>query len=468
VITRADLVERVREWGLTEQVIEKDYVLGWLLWGIANDPILGERWVFKGGTCLKKCYIETYRFSEDLDFTVLPGGPYKPEDIEPLLARTLLRIYDASGIDFSARAPTLRLRPDGLSVEGRVYYVGPRQQTASPPRVKLDISANEKVVRPPVLRDIGHPYPDALPSRAQVRCYSFEELFAEKLRAMAQRGSPRDLYDVINLFRRNDLRLYPDAIHSALAEKCAVKSIAVPTAEDIMSEARRTELDADWLSMLGHQLPILPPLGPFLEELPILFRWLDGSVVFEELPPPQYEATENGAWSPPATAWTWRTRVPLEVVRFAATNHLLVNLTYQGRQRLIEPYSLRRTRDGNFLLHAERADGSGHRSYRVDQIQGLAATTTPFRPRRPVEFSARGPLHAPLQSRSTTGYSAGYGGYGTRIRSSARRSGPVYVYQCRVCGRTFDHSQRNSSLRAHQNRHGGRCPGRSGIFVGTR
>lgn len=33
--------------------------------------------MFKGGTCLKKCYIETYRFSEDLDFTVLPGGPFR-------------------------------------------------------------------------------------------------------------------------------------------------------------------------------------------------------------------------------------------------------------------------------------------------------------------------------------------------------------------------------------------------------
>ena len=26
--------------------------------------------VFKGGTCIKKCYFETYRFSEDLDFTL--------------------------------------------------------------------------------------------------------------------------------------------------------------------------------------------------------------------------------------------------------------------------------------------------------------------------------------------------------------------------------------------------------------
>ena len=90
VITRADIVARVAEWQLTEEVIEKDYVLGWLLWGLGSDPVLSDQWVFKGGTCLKKCYIETHRFSEDLDFTVLPGGPYRPEQIEPLLGRTLV------------------------------------------------------------------------------------------------------------------------------------------------------------------------------------------------------------------------------------------------------------------------------------------------------------------------------------------------------------------------------------------
>ena len=37
--------------------------------GIAGHPVLCNR-VFKGGTCLKKCFFETYRFSEDLDFTV--------------------------------------------------------------------------------------------------------------------------------------------------------------------------------------------------------------------------------------------------------------------------------------------------------------------------------------------------------------------------------------------------------------
>ena len=50
MITRADIVERVGEWQLTEEVIEKDYVLGWLLWGIGTDPVLRTQWVFKASS----------------------------------------------------------------------------------------------------------------------------------------------------------------------------------------------------------------------------------------------------------------------------------------------------------------------------------------------------------------------------------------------------------------------------------
>ena len=347
MIGRPDIVERVGEWQLTEEVIEKDYVLGWLLWGIGGDPILGDHWVFKGGTCLKKCYIETYRFSEDLDFTVLPAGPHLAEQIQPLLEGVLDRVHDASGIDFSSRPPLLRARPDGLSVEGRVYYIGPRR-TPQPARVKLDISANETVVRPPVLRDISHPYPDG-PLPGRVRCYSFEEVFAEKIRAMAQRARPRDLYDIINLFRRNDLRLYPKVIRRTLAEKCAAKGIDVPTAAHFVGSPLIAALEADWSVMLGHQLPALPPLEGFLEELPLMFAWLEGTAEFEQLPSLPGGADE-AAWSPPPTVATWRAGVPLETVRFAATNHLCVDLLYDGSWRRIEPYSLRQSSAGRLLL----------------------------------------------------------------------------------------------------------------------
>ena len=63
---------------MTTHVIEKDWALGWVLAGIGAEPALST-WVFKGGASLRKCYYETYRFSEDLDFTVVDGGLDDPE-----------------------------------------------------------------------------------------------------------------------------------------------------------------------------------------------------------------------------------------------------------------------------------------------------------------------------------------------------------------------------------------------------
>ena len=173
MITRTDLNERVREWGLREDVVEKDYALGWALWGIGSHPQLAKSWAFKGGTCLKKCYVETYRFSEDLDFTVLPDGPVEANQVIPILKEVFEQVYEESGIDFREREPRVRMRLDGRSAEGRIYYRGPRNapQSAS---IRLDLTIAEQVVRPTVLRPIAHPYPDTLPSSGTVRCYGFE------------------------------------------------------------------------------------------------------------------------------------------------------------------------------------------------------------------------------------------------------------------------------------------------------
>lgn len=56
MITKQEIMDLAREFSLEAKTIEKDYVLGWLLAGIANHPELFDKWIFKGGTCLKKCY----------------------------------------------------------------------------------------------------------------------------------------------------------------------------------------------------------------------------------------------------------------------------------------------------------------------------------------------------------------------------------------------------------------------------
>ena len=55
--------------GVRDIQIEKDYILTWILYGISKHEELSKVLAFKGGTVLKKVYIEDYRYSEDLDFT---------------------------------------------------------------------------------------------------------------------------------------------------------------------------------------------------------------------------------------------------------------------------------------------------------------------------------------------------------------------------------------------------------------
>jgi predicted nucleotidyltransferase component of viral defense system len=113
VIGRADLDERVRERGLAHRVVEKDYVLGWVLWGIGAEERIASTRAFKGGTCLKKCYLETYWFSEDLDFTVLPGGPIVASELRPIVEAMLGRVSAESGIEFDVAALRLDTKPEG-------------------------------------------------------------------------------------------------------------------------------------------------------------------------------------------------------------------------------------------------------------------------------------------------------------------------------------------------------------------
>jgi predicted nucleotidyltransferase component of viral defense system len=401
VIGRAALQARAVEWGLTEEVVEKDYVLGWLLWGIGSHPVLGDGWIFKGGTCLKKCFVETYRFSEDLDFTVVEGAPLAPGDLQPVLAEVLDAIEQESGLSLTSREPVLKLRPGGRSAEGRIYYRGPRGAPGEA-RVKLDLTYDEIVVEQTIRRAIAHAYDDPLPESATVTCYAFAEVFAEKLRALGQRTRPRDLYDVVNLHRRLDLRAERGLVAAILHEKCAFKEIAVPTLEVVTEEAKARELRADWEAMLAHQLPALPPVDEFLAALEGVFAWLAGEEQPLRLAPiPAGPEKIDATWVVPSTLTHWPDGAPLEQIRFAGANHLLVELGYDGTTRLIEPYALRRSQAGNLLIYAIKPVTREVRSYRIDRIEGVRVTDTPFIPQFAIELSDATPVRTGVRRPSS-------------------------------------------------------------------
>lgn len=464
-----ELRERAREWSLREDIVEKDYVLGWLLWGIASEPALTDTWVFKGGTCLKKCYFETYRFSEDLDFTILEGASDAPDALRAIFAAIADRIYEASGIEIprdQVRFEAYQTPRGGRAIEGRVHYRGPRRPGGDLPRVKIDLTPEEVLVYDPVRRPVTHPYSDELSIAAAPLCYSLPEIFGEKLRALAERCLPRDLYDVVSVFRQPEARGSAEVVFDVLKEKCHYREIAVPTLASIETSPRRAELESEWQNMLGHQLPELPPIELYLDGLRELFEWLEGRPAVA----PALQRAPLGAdeieWTPPATIATWGTLVPLEAVRFAGANRLCIDLGYQGSVRRVEPYSLRRTRDGHLLLFAVRRDTRADRSYRVDRIQSVRITREPFTPVYPVEFWPTALISAPpLARRLSPSAPRPTAPRAGRLRKPARATGgPKYVVQCSYCRKRF--VRRDTNLARHKMK--GRpdeCPGRVGYIV---
>lgn len=473
MIDKREILETSSTLKLQPSVVEKDYVLGWLLAGINAHPELSDTWIFKGGTCLKKCFFETYRFSEDLDFTLREATQLDEVFLRRCLEEVVAWVHDESGLNVPADQIGIDVYDNprgGKSCQGKVGYRGPVSPTSGGwPKIKLDLTADERLVLPHVRSEVFHPYSDRPDAGIWINSYAYEEAFGEKVRALGERTRPRDLYDVINLYRHGDSRPSAAVLRDVLLQKCDYKGIALPTIEAL--QPHRTDLEAMWANMLAHQLPVLPPVGDFWAALPEVFDWIMGgeqAPALVRIAPSADETTIFNRVLPSNVPM--HTRGPLEVIRFAAATHLCIDLDYDGKTRRIEPYSLRRTREGNFVLHAIRRDSGDHRSYRVDRIRGASVSQETFAPRYVVELTAAGPLQVADASRSASIFPPA-----PRKKTASRANagifsatGPTYVYQCPMCQKTFNRQSMDATLSAHKTPSGYPCAGRYGMYLRTK
>ena len=158
MIDKSEIMDFSRKFGLRANVIEKDYVLGWVLAGIFNHPVIG--------SC----------FNEIAQWVYNEAGIEIPQDL--------------------IRFDVYQNNRGFMSAQGRIGYRGPMQPRGDLPRIKLDLTADEIMVLDPVARGVHHPYSDLPAIGIRIKSYCFEEVFAEKIRALAERERPRDLYDV--------------------------------------------------------------------------------------------------------------------------------------------------------------------------------------------------------------------------------------------------------------------------------
>jgi predicted nucleotidyltransferase component of viral defense system len=394
VIAKTEVMELAGEWNLRPEVVEKDYVLGWVLVALSQLAGVRDQWVLKGGTCVKKCFFETYRFSEDLDFTLAPDAPYDADVLAAALRNVATRAGELSGIRFNLDDIVIKRRHDRLdrpTFEGRLGYQGPLV-VPTWPRIRFDITRHEAILVPTTLRTVLHPYTDGIPAGTSVHTYAFEELLAEKTRALFERTRPRDLYDVAYILDNLAEPLNANLTRTTFAAKCRAKNFEPPTATEIVERVRGSEeLRADWGSMLDHQLPYVTPVDGAIERLSRALAWL------ADQESPQLESTSSRLDRAPVPAsagvvlpGTMHGSV-VDRLRFAGANRLLVEFTYSGRHRTVEPYSLRWAKTtGNLNFYGWELASGQVKAFTVSKMFGVAISGNTFTPRYQVELGTPG------------------------------------------------------------------------------
>jgi len=167
-------------------IAEKDYFLALVMQIIAASSI-GKIFIFKGGTALHHCYLDQYRFSEDLDFS---------SNKTQLSLEEVRKIFD--NIDY------LSIKKDYLSQATikleKLQYTGPLIQ---PNSLKVEIDFLQNVLLPPQTTA----YHNVWGVDFTVAVMDIKEICAEKIRAMSDRARYRDFYDIYLLLEKYQLDL---------------------------------------------------------------------------------------------------------------------------------------------------------------------------------------------------------------------------------------------------------------------
>lgn len=263
MILKKEIEKKAEEQYTPKSTIEKDWVLGHFLDAIFSIPECKENLIFKGGTCLRKCYFPDYRFSEDLDFTCTNLNFELTTKILSQLSQIITERTEISlHID---ELKLLRHKDQLMGYKAVIKYWGadhPKNQAPPSPErwttsIKIEIILHELMIFPIENKEVYHPYSDKLSlSSSKVPCYAIHEVLSEKLRALIQRSytAPRDIYDIWYLAKhKKDIEW--GKVTAAFHQKMKFKGLEFTGIEQMVNDENDKRIKTAWRNSLAHQIP---------------------------------------------------------------------------------------------------------------------------------------------------------------------------------------------------------------------
>lgn len=368
-----------KDLGVPLPVVEKDYVMGWLLWAISNDAWLGSNLVLKGGNCLRKIYFADTRFSDDLDFTAhhLDAGQVFLDRLENICHL----VSAASGVtfDYSRFVVEEKDTPDKdcKALDGRVYFKGFSHDSSVTMKVKFDVSDYEKIVLPTPRMPLVHAFDDWAECSANVLSYALEEVLAEKLRSWIQRTRPRDLFDVVKIIQSNAIPISKKQILSVFLQKTIYKGILASGRDELLEEEKFRTCEEIWTDTI-----ICPVSAVMVAANAILLFKQFIAALFE----PEV-ASAIGASLVPNRPYLFDPKSGVrESIIDTGRMRKLLRMRYHGKDRDIEPYSFRYKNGIEYFYGFDRTRGNTIKSFFLHEVQSVTPLPQTFLPRWTVEF----------------------------------------------------------------------------------
>lgn len=265
MIRPAEIQKKANKEKVRDTQIEKDYILTWILIGVANNEDLSKSLAFKGGTALKKFYFKDYRYSEDLDFTLVDDD-LSNDAIQDAFNEVFQYVREEANVSLS-------MEDFGIHKTGNINfyisYVGPLGGAGANKRVKVDISRTEMLIFQLEKRPMLDAYSDQ--EDCMVQCYSLDEIMTEKMRSLLSRTQPRDYYDLWFLSEMEGMEM---ADHRYEFEAKARHKGLDPDSLQEKLDGKINVFKSRWDSSMKDQIAELPPFEHVHRELSKHFRLL--------------------------------------------------------------------------------------------------------------------------------------------------------------------------------------------------
>ena len=470
MIDKAELIAKSDEFQIHIANVQRDYVFGWLLFAIFNNEHLSRLLILKGGNCFRKGYFPNTRFSADLDFSTV--NALDLSRFEDEIEQCCKHAQESSGVQFVTEKNSFSLAPTAILgkgderriYKGKVYFVDfSGTKNAVEISVRMDVTEFDRLYLPVAEVPLIHPYSDGDKCSVTMKCVAVEEAIANKLKCLLQRRHSFDLYDLVHAaFFNEHITLDRSQIMSVFFKKTiferspgSAKQILLGLPMAFFRTAWNKYVVCPAQSMMDFD-KAEAVYSSFIEELFSPFGTFDRM---------------SNAFFPAQL----RNKI-LE----AGSAKKLLRISYQGYERLMEPYALvykRRVSDNVGQEYLYVWDRSGGRSGTVGiktllnpDIRSLDIVEEFFEPRYEIELSKAG---------EQTG--RGYFGKGSVVRhntvkNAAKKSSRVprnsylgsqkRVVQCTICQKKFTRNSTSNVLKPHKNQWGGHCFGTVGILVG--